>query len=329
VIEPVRLWLPESVDEGTAARINSELPLFGEYARRWLHSRVELRVTTWQHYESVLRVHLIPRFGPVPLDRITPAMIRDFWTAKHGVKASTATDSYRILRMVYARAIEEGLLQESPCKIKAGGTLHSPERPTVTPEEVVKLSYELPRNVRIVPYLAAYCQLRRGEILGLERQDIDTEKLLLHVRQSAVHLKSGKRHISEPKTKASRRTISIPPHLAPMIEAHLDRFVAERADSTVIVGRRNKEPLGGSTWDYLWHIARQEIGRPEIHLHDLRHSGATWAAGLGVPLRDLMARLGHSTPAMAIHYQHASTAHDQAVAEKLSALAGWQPGDSP
>jgi len=55
--------------------------------------------------------------------------------------------------------------------------------------------------------------------------------------------------------------------------------------------------------------------------HDLRHTGATLAAAVGAPLRALMSRLGHSSSAAAIRYQHVLDGQDAAIARYLDALA--------
>jgi len=66
--------------------------------------------------------------------------------------------------------------------------------------------------------------------------------------------------------------------------------------------------------------ARQAAGRPDLRVHDLRHTGAVLAAQTGATLAELMARLGHTTPAMAMRYQHAATGADQRIADKLDQL---------
>jgi len=73
---------------------------------------------------------------------------------------------------------------------------------------------------------------------------------------------------------------------------------------------------------------RAASGITSLHFHDLRGSAATWAATSGATARELMARLGHSTPSMALRYQHATLERDQAIAERLGALmrtAGEEP----
>jgi integrase len=76
-----------------------------------------------------------------------------------------------------------------------------------------------------------------------------------------------------------------------------------------------------STLYKVWYPAREAAGRPDLRFHDLRHTGATLAAATGATLAELMARLGHSTPAAAMRYQHAAADRDQAIAEALSGFA--------
>ena len=66
-----------------------------------------------------------------------------------------------------------------------------------------------------------------------------------------------------------------------------------------------------------------------LHFHDLRGSGATWAAHAGATLREVMERLGHSTPAVALRYQHATAQRDQAIAERLGTLMRAAAAEPP
>ena len=68
-----------------------------------------------------------------------------------------------------------------------------------------------------------------------------------------------------------------------------------------------------------WRQAREQIGVPKLHLHDLRHTGNTLAAQSGASLRDLMTRMGHDSPAAALIYQHSSRVADEAIAAALDA----------
>ncbi|MDA8356539.1 MAG: tyrosine-type recombinase/integrase, partial [Actinomycetota bacterium] len=67
--------------------------------------------------------------------------------------------------------------------------------------------------------------------------------------------------------------------------------------------------------------ARRAVGRPDLHLHDLRHSGLTWSAATGASVAELMRRAGHKSPAAAMRYQHATEDRDRALAGALAELA--------
>jgi integrase len=72
----------------------------------------------------------------------------------------------------------------------------------------------------------------------------------------------------------------------------------------------------------VFYPAREKAGRKDLRFHDLRHTGAVLAAATGATLAELMGRLGHSTPAAALRYQHAAEGRDAIIAAKLSEIAG-------
>jgi integrase len=83
-------------------------------------------------------------------------------------------------------------------------------------------------------------------------------------------------------------------------------------------GAKDKTGRALAAWGF--RAARIAAGRPDLRWHDLRHTGATLAAQSGATMRELMSRLGHSTPAAALIYQHASQDRDAEIARRLSEL---------
>lgn len=63
------------------------------------------------------------------------------------------------------------------------------------------------------------------------------------------------------------------------------------------------------------------IGRNDLRLHDLRHTGLTWSAATGATLAELMHRAGHKSSVAAQRYQHATEDRDRALAHALAELA--------
>jgi integrase len=106
----------------------------------------------------------------------------------------------------------------------------------------------------------------------------------------------------------------------PAIQQHLARHVGPGPDALLFPAQHGGH-LAPATLYRRFYSARTIAGRPDLRFHDLRHSGAVLAAATGATLAELMARLGHSTPAAAMRYQHAAQGRDQAIAAALSKIA--------
>ncbi len=136
-----------------------------------------------------------------------------------------------------------------------------------------------------------------------------------------------------PKSTAGVRDVAIPPHLLPVLREHLDEHVAPEPDALLFPAPDGRN-LGSSTMYWYFWPARAAAGGPDLRFHDLRHAGAVLAASTGATLAELMARLGHSTPAAAMKYQHAAADRDRVIADALSQLVVMSrrrtgPGDVP
>ncbi|MGC4788724.1 tyrosine-type recombinase/integrase [Micromonospora sp. DT178] len=126
----------------------------------------------------------------------------------------------------------------------------------------------------------------------------------------------GRAFDKDPKSEAGKRTISIPPHVAPLIRLHLDEY----AGTDRLFVSRDGTPLRGNTLYQAFVRARKQVGLDDLTFHDLRHTGQTLAAQTGATLADLMKRLGHSSMAAARRYLHAVDGRDREIAKALSEL---------
>jgi integrase len=167
--------------------------------------------------------------------------------------------------------------------------------------------------------LGAYCSLRLGELAGLRRNRVDLLHRTITVEEQAIELAGGRVVFGPPKTAAGRRVVAVPAELVEIIEEHLAAHVGIESDALVFTSPEGY-PLRRTKFRFPWATACAKAGITGLHFHDLRGSGATWAATAGATVRELMARLGHTTPAVALRYQHATLDRDHAIAEKLSAL---------
>jgi integrase len=293
---------------------------FEDYATSWLAERHDLRPRTRDDYEGLLRVHLVPAFGATALGAITPAAVRAWHARLAQDHPARAAKGYRLLRTILATAVTDRHLVANPCQVKGAGVERSPEREIPTVAEVQALADAMPANLSTLVLLAAWCGLRRGELLGLTRADLDLLHGTLRVTRALSELADGTLSVGEPKTAAGRRTVALPPHLLPTLEEHLASHVGAEPGSPLFAAV-NGSWLRPHRLQLHWNRARRAVG-VGYHLHDLRHLGATLAAATGASTKEIMARIGHASPAAALRYQHATEDRDRTIAAALSELAG-------
>lgn len=312
----------EDVDTGkwTAERTRGhERQTFDGYARRWVEGR-DLKPRTRADYRKYLYGVLLPRWGDYRLDRITPDVVREWYESLDASKETTRAHIYGLFRTIMATAYEDDLISANPCRIRGGSVARRKKiiRPA-TPEQIAQIAAALPDRYRLMVLLAGYCGMRSGEIRELRRKDVRLADGEIRVERSVS--KVGDEFIvGPPKTDAGVRDAPFPAPLRPHVEAHLSRFVPDDPDALLFPARQGGHMAESSLYR-VYYPARDSVGRSDLRFHDLRHTSAVMAASQGVTLADLMAWLGHASPAAALIYQHASKDARVQIAAGLSGMA--------
>jgi integrase len=138
----------------------------------------------------------------------------------------------------------------------------------------------------------------------------------VRVDEATAELDDGRLLDDTPKSKAGKRWVSFPREIVPEIRAHLDEFAQKGKTGLVFVGPKGAR-LRRSTFRRTWVKAREAIGWPALHFHDLRHTGNNWSAQSGATIKELMARMGHSSTRAAMIYLHATRERDRAIADSV------------
>lgn len=334
-----RLLLERNLWTSPAARVEAarqaelkakaEAVTFEAYALQWLAGRT-LKPTTRERYRSLLVAKLLPTFGPMELQAITPAAVRAWWTAEGTATPTRRARTYELLRAILNTAVDDELLTASPARLKSTAAKRAHHVEPATPEQVQAIADGMPERYRLAVLLAAWCALRYGEVAELRRADVvlsaDGASGRLRIRRGVTWPVSASQPVvGPPKTSAGVRDVAIPPHLLPAVTEHLKTHAQWGSDGLLFPNRQGMQ-THHATLHHSWAKARAAAGRPDLHVHDLRHTGAVLAAATGATLAELMARLGHSSAAAAMRYQHAAQDRDTAIAAALSALAS---GSSP
>lgn len=229
-----------------------------DYANNWLDTRPDLRPRTVELYRRRLDKQVLPGLRTTMIAELSPSTVRTWHAGLAAERPSTAAKAYRLLATIMNTALADDLVLRSPCRVKGAGIERAPERPIPTIAEVGELAAAMPDRMAMIVAFAAWCQARRGEVLGLRRRDVDLVQGVLVIEQTVQHFTDGRIVFGPPKTPASRRRVVVPPHLTPALAAHLDRFVETYPDapsSTCMTcatperhGRRPPGPRPPSSW---------------------------------------------------------------------------------
>lgn len=286
-----------------------------------------VRTNTLEGYRRIVYKHLIPGLGHIPLAELKGLHIRKYLNDK--VTAVIIKDGGKhhmaILKMSLDQAVMDELIPKNPAhNVK----LLKPIKKKVIPwnKEEVETFLNYIKDSRFFPlYLLAWVSgMRRSELLGLQWDDIDFKNNLIHVRRSLVKIKGGC-ELQEPKTKLSRRTITIPEKIMPILRNLLKMQLEEGSKK---IGYNPLKfvfvsPSGNPYHpDYISHRFQKDVldtGLRQVRFYDFRHSHATYLLEIGEDIKVVSDRLGHSTIMLTgdtyIHVQHEI---QQRLAEKLN-----------
>ena len=213
--------------------------------------------------------------------------------------------------------------QAQPVPIKGAGQEESAERPVLTMAQVYAVAQAAGQRYQALILLAMFTSLRWGELAGLRRCDLDVDAKTVRVTRQLTEVNGRGIEFGPPKSKAGLRTVPIPALIIPCIRWHLNCFAQDGDEGLVFTSPRGL-PLRHSQFrQRVWLPALKAAGLTNIHFHDLRHTGNTFAANNSkcASLRAAMDRMGHDSERAAMIYLHGSDKRQQAIADTLDKLA--------
>lgn len=295
-------------------------PLLSDYAEGWLPQRTNRRgellaLRTRELNQDLLRLHIVPQLGHRHLAEITREDVRRWHAGRLAETGpSRVRQAYSLLRAIMRTALDDGLISATPCQIVGAGSNSYEERPYLSMSDYVRLRDALPAHLQLPMGVKAFCQLRLGEVLALQRGDVDLVAGVLHVRRAASRPQGGE-VIGRTKTRKVRKVV-IPPDTLEALREQMGSAPASRPTDWLFwhpSGRKLSYEQVRSGWKQ----ARQLTGLKQYRPNDLRHAGLTWLAELGMSVRELRERAGHSTDTAAMNYQHRSDDRERQLVATL------------
>jgi integrase len=314
-----------------SSKIKSDMP-FGDWLEFWYEyfSKPGLRPKTQECYESRIYDHIIPQLGSIPLNKLTQLDLQQFY---HQIKTSgrlknaeklgkglsdrSVRSCHATCRSALEKAKNEKLILHNPavgCKLPPK---KAAEMQVFDHDEMRKFLIEAKKqNYFELCLLELATGMRKGELLALQWHDINFSTSELNICRQVSRVK-GTLVTSKPKTKASIRTVILPPSVVNVLEEYKDQ---QNQVSRWLFPSPVKEdsPLDPDSIGRRMHKIMDAAGVKQVRFHDLRHTFATNAIEGGMDPKTLSAVIGHVSAATTLDiYSHVTDNMQKNAAQKI------------
>ena len=327
-VEKRNKWLV--AHPGAKAFVEDSTILVRDYLDKWLDdAQMSKRPKTVEQRRIQVEYHLCPELaaakaknekkkkvllertsiGHIQLNKLTPFHIQHLMTdvartsKSNGerISARSVVLCYKVLNAALNEAVKRRQLEVNPCSGVDTPKSQSKEIEYFNEAEARKFM-DAARNDRLYPLmaLALGTGMRRGEVLGLQWADVDSKCRYVQVRRQLV-LMDGRMMESQPKTKAGRRRIDLPAHIATILADH-----KKQSDGKWVFATDAGQPLNATAMvrNHFEKILTA-AGLPHFSFHSLRHTMATLCLLKGVSPKVVQERLGHSNVVITLEtYSH-------------------------
>lgn len=316
----------------------------GQFLTRWLEDthRQSIRLRTYERYEEIVRLHLVPGIGHHQLQKLAPQHLQAFYAQKlgEGLSTTTVASFHNVLHKALQMAVRWNLVARNVCDLVTPPRRRRFEIQPLSPEQAQQLLAAARGHRLEALFVLALCTgMRRGELMGLKWRDLTFTTGTLQVRRILTRVPRKARKTggpayaeAEPKTEKGRRSILLPSLALEALKGHRVRQLAEKLKA-------------GPAWqehDYVFcttvgthlnptrdmlDLLKQllnKAGLLDIRFHDLRHSLATAVLGLGTNPKIVQEVLGHAAISMTMDiYSHVlPTMQQEAMSRLNEALRG-------
>lgn len=257
-----------------------------DWANEWLAVYIKNRVKnrTYQKYQQVLTSHVLPQIGDKELNNVRAHDIQQLIYVEllenKKLAGNTINIALAVCKGLFSSAEDAEIIPKNPCaRIKR-----------VSVEE---------KNIEVFTVREQHSGLRLGELLALTWDDVDFQRGTLTVNKTKVSQSDAETGYTSPKTKASTRTIPIPPNVIALLK------LMKRHSTCKWVVEYNGKPIHERGYQALFERLQRRLNMRPRGFHALRHTFATRAMECGTDCKTLSELMGHSNAMITINrYTH-------------------------
>lgn len=304
-----------------------------ELMTAWLDrcERERVKPRTYSRYKGLIVQHILPELGDTQIDDLGRRQISEFLTAHQAdgnlrgeaLSATSTNLMLTVLNAAFTYACDMELLSANPCDRirRVPGPPSRVEAFTREEQRRLEVAIAVSEDRRLFGIrLCLYTGLRIGELLGLEWQDVDMGKGILHVQKTVYREKNAEGEwqlfVDRPKTAASERMVPLPGYLAEDL-----RIYRIGARSAFVIENKKAERMSIRSYQYLFERLTEKAGVRKLNFHALRHTFATRALECGMDIKTLSELMGHKNATITLNrYAHSMMDTKIAAMNKLEKL---------
>ncbi len=300
-----------------------------QFLTQWVVDRKpSVRIRTYERYECFIRLHVVPVIGKVKMQQLNPQHIKGLYARKlkEGLSPTTVNTLHMMLHKAFDDAVKWSIVSRNVCDmVDVPQRAHHEMKPLTVEEARHLLETAKDHPLEALFVLALTTGLRRGEILALKWSDINLDKKTIQVQRIFTRV-PGQRYIeAEPKTKKSRRSVSLTSNAVELLKQHKKRqseaklkASSQWVENNLVFCTSLGTPYNPSKLLERFSTLLKRAGLPHMRFHDLRHSAATILLAMNVHPKIVQELLGHNQISMTMDlYSHVLPGMQEGMIDKL------------
>lgn len=321
----------------------------GEWLSTWLNTykKDQLSPKTFDRYESILNLHIIPSLGTIRMQQLKSEDIQNLYNSKKetgrcdasgGLSASSIRYIHIILKQALEKAKELDYINKNPAIYCVLPKMTKSNVKALAPEDMTKIINTLDKGntYDLLILTDLLTGLRQGELLALNWSDIDFENNNINVNKSLSIIKNRDENkttkftqvIKDPKTESSKRIVPLPESIVPILKKHKTKM----AENNLAAGRNNNNynlvfpssngtPLTPSNVRRHWINVLDKVGIDHVKFHTLRHNYASILIEHEADMKSVQELLGHKDISTTMNiYVHTNEQQKKRVVSKIDDL---------